>query len=276
LQSPKIIRQFLHTKLALALPVTFLILFVTSLGIVSVTYYISVQKIGSQSQFLQVENAKQNFRSLDGKVLSTMWHPGSSATIELYDAGGLTKIRPLANTLTIEINDSSTIEETIYNASIGDVVCELPYSQTSQTGIYLQGDSRTIVNQTGSTQSQISIMRGSQHPEIHLSYRPIVSSIIEGSENGKMINNIRVYILNLNSSNSLILRGEIPLKIKCINTQLLSKSYEISYQPQSLVITSTKDATTGSVVIPISSLPQGAIVNVGIVIINIAIERWIK
>ena len=276
MQTPKRIRHLLHSRFAIALPVTFLILLVTSLGIVSVTYYFSVQKIGSQSQMMKVENAKENILSLNDKVLSTIWQPGSSATIDLEDAGGTTKIQPTSNTLTITINDSSTINETIYNASIGKVIYELPYSPTSQTGIYLQGDSRTIVNQTGSTQSQISIEQGSHHPEIQLSYRPIVSSHVEGLENGKIVNNIRLYIINLNSSTSLSLRGELPLKVKCLNAQLESKNYEVNYQIQTLAITSTKDTVNGKVIIPISSLSQGAIIKIDLVIINVAIERWTK
>jgi hypothetical protein len=269
-------KRLLQSKLALALPVTFLILFVTSLGIVSITYYISVQKISTQNQMIKIETAKQNFIELNEKVLATIWQPGSSATLELKDAGGTTKIQPTAASLTIEISDANTIEQTIYNGTVGKLIYELPYAQASQAGTYLYGDSRTIVNQTGSTQTQLSIVRGLQHPEIQLSYRPLISHNIEGPENGKMINTIRIYTINLNSSNNLDIRGELPLKITCLNAEQVDKNFEVNYQLQEISITSTKDDNTGTAVVPISSLPQGAIIKVEIVIINVAIERWLK
>ncbi len=273
---PRKIKRLLHSKLALALPVTFLILFVTSLGIVSITYYISVQKINTQNQMIKIENAKQNFIELNDKVISTIWQPGSSVTIELKDAGGTTTIQPTADLLTLEISDANTIDQTIYNGSIGKVTYQLPLSQKSQAGTYLQGDSRTIINQTGSTQTQLNIVRGLQHPEIQLSYRPLVFYNIDGPENGKMVNTIRIYTINLNSSTNLEIHGELPLKIKCLNAELVNKNYEVNYQLQKIAVTSTKDGTVGTAMVPISSLPQGAIIKVEIVIINVAIERWIK
>lgn len=258
------------------MPVTFLILLVTSLGIVSITYYISVQKIDNQNQMIKIENAKQNFIGLNDKVLSTIWQPGSSATIELKDAGGTTTIQPTADLLTLEISDANTIDQIIYNGSVGKVTYQLPYSQTFQVGTYMQGDSRTIINQTGSTQTQLNIIQGLQHPEIQLSYRPLVSHNMDGPENGKIVNTIRIYTINLNSSNNLDILGELPLKIKCLNAELVNKNYEVNYQLQKIAVTSTKDGATGTVIVPISSLPQGAIIKVEIVIINVAIERWIK
>jgi hypothetical protein len=225
---------------------------------------------------IKIETAKQNFIELNEKIIATIWQPGSSATIELKDAGGTTIIKPTAETLTIEISDANAIEEAIYNGTIGKAIYELPYAQTSQVGTYLYGDSRTIVNQTGSTQTQLSIVRGLQHPEIQLSYRPLVSHNIEGPENGKMVNTLRIYTINLNSSNNLDIRGELPLKIKCLNAELIYKNFEVNYQLQKISITATKDNNTGTAIVPISSLPQGAIIKVENVIINVSIERWLK
>ena len=46
------LRRFLHSRAALALPVTFLILFVSTLSIISFTYAFSVERVNSQGQTL--------------------------------------------------------------------------------------------------------------------------------------------------------------------------------------------------------------------------------
>jgi hypothetical protein len=272
----KIFRRLIRSRFALALPVTFLILFVTTLGLVSATYYFSIQRIGSESQMVKIETAKQDFLSLDDKICSTVWSPGSSSTIAIKDSEGLTRIQPTNNQLEITVNDTANIQDVLFNSTTGQVVYELPYSGTSQSGLFLQGDNRAIVNQTGSTQSQVSIVTGAEHPEIHLSYRPVVSCFNAGIENGKEVNDIRIYIINLNSSASIDTYGELPLKISCLDPQLITKTYDLPYQTHNLEITCAKEDSTGKVLAPISSTSQGAIVNIEIVVVNVSIERWLR
>lgn len=269
-------RRLVHSRAALALPVTFLILFVSTLGIIAVTYAFSVERVNAQSQTLKVSTAKENFQSLDEVILSTLWQPGSSGTIELADCGGSTNIQPTSNLLTIDVNDNVSIQETIFNATVGKVTYELPYSGSSETGLYLKGDSRSITDQSGSSLSQLCIANGAEHPEIQLRYRPTVSYVAAGLEDGKAVNEIRIYIVNMNSSDSIALGGQLPLKISCTNTQLTTKTYDVSYQPQNLVLTSNLDGVHGSVSVPFSSTDQGAVINLEIVVSNVTIERWIR
>lgn len=270
------LRKLAHCRAAMALPVTFLILFVSTLGIVAFTYTFSVERVTSQGQTLKVSTAKQNLLSLDEAILSTLWKPGSSATLVLSDSGGLTNIQPTSNLLTLSVSDGSSIEETIYNATVGKITYELPYQSSSQTGLYLKGDSRTITNQSGASTSQLCIQNGAEHPEIQLRYRPSVSYATAGLEGGKAVNNIRIYIVNLNSSDSVISQGELPLQISCASAQLASNSYEVAYEPGNLAITCVLGGDVGSVSIPISSTPQGAVIHVDIVISNVLVERWIR
>jgi hypothetical protein len=241
-----------------------------------VTYAFSIERIGSQSQSLKVSTAKQNMQSLNDVVISTLWQPGSSSTIDLADSGGLTNIQPTSNVLTVSIGDNLGLAENVFNASVGRVSYELPYSRSSETGLYLKGDSRTITNQSGSSNSQLCIANGAEHIEIQLRYRPTVSYATGGLENGKVVNNIRIYIVNLNSSVPIALPGELPLKISCASTQLITKICTLSYQPQNLVITSQLDGTNGNVSIPISSTNDGAVIHIETVISNVSIERWIR
>ncbi len=272
----RLFRRLFHSRVALALPVTFLILLVSSLTIIAATYAFAVERVNSQGGTLKVSNAKENFQSLDDVILSTLWQAGSAGTIELADCDGQTNVQPTSNVLTIGINDNSGIQETIFNTTVGKVTYELPYSSSSETGLYLKGDSRTITNQSGSSVSQLCIANGAEHVEIQLRYRPSVSYAAGGLENGKAVNNIRIYIVNLNSSDPIALRGQLPLKISCVNTQLSTKTYSVSYQPENLAVTSALDGVNGSVTMPLSSTPQGSIVNLEIVVSNVSIERWIR
>lgn len=274
-KSPQILRKLWRSKYAVALPVTFLILFVSTLGIVAFTYYFSVERIGAQGTTLKVSTAKQNLLALDDAVVSTLWQPGSSSTYELKDSGGKLNIEPQNNTLTVSIN-ATEIQDTLYNSTVGKVVYELPYSSSSQTGLYLKGDGRTIANQSGQFMSQICIEDGEMHPEIQMRYRPSVTYAAAGLENGKTVNNIRLYIANLNSSDAFSLYGVLPLQVSCKTTQLTTHTYTVSSGVESLLVTAVLDGSTGSVSIPISSTAQGAVIHVETVICNVAIERWIR
>jgi hypothetical protein len=268
--------KIVRNKYAMALPVTFLILLVSTLSIVSFTYYFSVEKVTSQGQTLKVSTAKETLVSLSDEIISTLGQPGSSTTFDFIDSGGLLKIQPANNILTLSINGNSEIQETIFSASIGKITYQLPYSSTSQTGLYLQGDSRTITNQSGSSTSQLCIVNGAEHPEIQLQYRPTVTYSVAGLQDGKEVNSVRIYIVNLNSSMEISLQGDLPLKISCIDAQIESKNYLVSSAFGNMVVTSILNGEQGSVSVPISSTTQGAIIHIETVISNVSIQRWIR
>ena len=268
--------KIVRNKYAMALPVTFLILLVSTLSIVSFTYYFSVEKVNSQGQTLKVSTAKESLISLSDEIISTLGQPGSSTTFDLIDSGGLLKIQPANNILTLSINCNSEIQETIFSTSIGKITYQLPYSSASQRGLYLQGDSRTITNQSGSSTSQLCIVNGAEHPEIQLQYRPTVTYSVAGLQDGKEVNSVRIYIVNLNSSMEISLQGELPLKISCIDTQIESDNYVVSNSFGNMAITSILNGEQGSVSVPISSTTQGAIIHIETVISNVSIQRWIR
>ncbi len=213
--------------------------------------------------------------SLDDCVLSTVEQPGSSRTFEIADSGGLLRIQPANNLLALSINGTSNPELTIFNSSIGEVIYELPYTPKAQTGLYLKGDGRAIVCQTYSTISQLFIEKGAEHQEIHLRFRPTATYATAGLENGKTVSNIRIYIVNLNSSAPIATQGDLQLQIFCTNVQLTSQTYEIS-SSESLTITSILDGEIGKVSIPILSATEGAVIHIEIVISNVSIERCMR
>ena len=265
-----------RSKIGLAIPVTFLILFVTMLGIVSITYYFSIEKVNAQSQTLKISTAKQDMLTFDDSVLSVLWQPGSARRFEFSDSGGTLRVQPSANLLTISVTDNESLSDTVFNGTAGQVKYELPYSQSLDTGFFLKGDSRTITNQSGSGITQLSIVRGDDHPAISLRYRPSASHATIGTENNKPVNNLRIYVVNMNSSETIELMGKIPLKISSLTTQISTTKYNLSYPLETLTLNSTIENENWQVSIPIESTVEGAIIQVEVVQCMVKIERLVR
>jgi len=264
-----------QSKRALAIPATFMILFVSMLGVVSITYYFAVEKVNTRSTAFKIVTAKQDMLSFDENLRSTLLQPGSARTLEFADSGGEVNIQPSANSLVINVTDNQNVAATLFNETIGQVLYELPYSETPDTGLFLKGDSRTITNQSGSVITQLYVRSGAEHPEILLRYRPTTSYTTAGVENEKAVTNLRIYVVNLNSSEAISLFGKLPLKMSCVTTQITTTTYDLSYDPETLRVTSILDGVSGHVSIPVSSTASGAIINVEIVLCNVAIQRCV-
>ncbi len=265
-----------RSKRALAIPVTFLILFVSMLGIISATYYVAVQKVNARSQTLKISTARQDFVSLDQSIHSILWQPGAARAFEIADSGGKLRVQPQTDSLTLNLTDGRDIDTGIYSQNIGEIAYELPYTDSPDTGLYLRGDSRPIANQSGSGLTQLSIQRGFQHAEIVLRYRPIVFSSSAGVENGKAVTLVRIYVVNLNSSDSISSYGKLPLKISSESSTVMQTRFEVAYEVGNLQITSAFGTVSGQVEVPISSDSMGAIIEVEVVECNIKVERSLR
>jgi hypothetical protein len=265
-----------HSKKALAIPVTFLILLVSTLFMVAVTYYLAIERINANSQDLKVSTAQGNMMTLDEDLSSVLWQSSSSQTFDFTDSGGQLNIEPTANPLSISITDNNNISATVFNDSVGWVVYQLPYAETADTGLFLRGDNRAIVNQSGFSMTQLYIRKGAEHTEILLRYRPIVSCVAAETQDNKTVNDVRIYVVDLNSSQLIELMGEVPLKIASQSTETSVTSYDVPYQPGSLLVTANFNDINGQVSVPISSTSHGAIVNVELVLCKVQIERWMR
>ena len=262
-----------RSKKALALPITYLILFASTLLLISVTYVFAVEQVNNRQQSFQTVTAQQDMTSLDNNILSVMSTPGSAATLDFRDSGGQLNIEPSSNNLTLSITDNRQVSAIIFNATTGQVVYDLPSAEAVETGFYIEGDYGTITNQSGASLSQLYISSGLQGPQIKLGFRPAVTYAAVGLDNGQVVNDIRIYIINLNSSDPLSLGGELPLKISCVSTQLTTQTFDLLYQPGALTVTSQLNGFNGTVSVPISSTSAGSIINVQIVCSNITVEE---
>jgi hypothetical protein len=256
----------------MAIPVTFLILFVSLSFVISLTYYFAVSRVNSRSQLLKVSAAKQNMLSLENAIASVAWSPGSSTVHSFDDYGGSFVVEPTAKRLIINVTDNS-FYDVIFNSSVGKAVYELPPSESIFSTVFLEGDNRVIVNQSTSTMTQLYESEGTESPEITLSYRPLASSTEIGLSNGKTLNNVRIYIINLNSSQSLTFQGSFYLRIYSVNVTSTLRSYNFSYPITSLAVKVTLDGVDGEVLLPISSNAEGALVNLEIVTCEIRLQK---
>jgi hypothetical protein len=263
--------RFVSSRRAIALPVTFLMLFVSLTILISVTYYFSISRISAKSQELKVSGVEQEMLSLEKVVKFVAWSPGSYEIHEFGDFGGEVKVVPTGKRLTLNITDDSSMSDVFFNSSVGKVVYELPPSEV-EDNLFLKGDSRVIVNQSSATMTQLEISQGSEHYELTLSYRPLASSTITDENMGKPVNSLRIYIVSLNSSQSMTRLGSLRLKVSCINVESNWRSYNFSNPITSLTVKTELDGVSGEVTLPISSNVLGAIVNLETVVCSIKIE----
>lgn len=268
--------ELCRSKRALAIPVTFLILFVSTLGIIAVTYYYSIERIDARSVTLKNSMAEQDMGSFDEALSSVLWQSGSSRTLQINDYGGELRVQPSTNHLLVNVTDNENISDTVFNATVGQVVYELPYSETADTGLFLKGDSRSIVNQSGSVMTQLYVRNGQEHVEIVLRYRLIASAVAYVNEDNTTINDVRIYMVNLSSSQDIESNGEVPLVISCVNVENNVATYNVSYQTGALTVNANLDGVQGRVSIPISGNSSGAVVNLELVVCDVKIERWIR
>jgi hypothetical protein len=264
--------KFWLSKKGMAIPVTFLILFVSLSLIISLTYYLAVSRVNSRSQLLRVSAAKQNMFSLENSIASVAWSPGSSKVHSFDDYGGNFVVEPEAKRLLINVTDNS-FYDVVFNSSVGKAVYALSPSEYMISTVFLEGDNRVIVNQSTSTMTQLYESEGTQSPEITLSYRPLASSTEIGSSDGKPLNNLRIYILNLNSSQTFTFQGNFYLRIDCVNVTSTLRSYNFSYPITSLSVKATLDGVGGEVLLPISSSAEGALVNLEIITCEVQLQK---
>jgi hypothetical protein len=251
-------------------------LFVSMLGVIATTYYYSVERIEARSQILKSSMAERDMTSLVENLQAILWQTGSSRTLEISDSGGELRVQPSINLLFVSLMDNNSISDTVFNATIGQVTYDLPYSEMSDTGLYLKGDYRSILDQSTSTMTQLYIRKGAEHDEIVLRARPLASSTTYLAEDNETINNLRIYIVNLNSSQDIDLMGKIPLRISCTNIEDTTRTYNVPYQVDALNVTASLDGIPGQLSIPISGNASGTIINLELVVCEVKIETWIR
>lgn len=251
------------------MPVTYLTLFVLLITLISATYSYAVIKIGARGAALKASVAKQNMQSLDDAVQSVAWSAGASGVIRMNDCGEAFRTAPSTKNLVINFTDEKTVSEVLFNSSVGKASYELETSDSCYDDLFIRGDGRAIINQSSFTTTQLYTK--STH-QLILCYRPSATATVIGNNSGKPSNLIRIYVINLNSSQTLMITGEFRLKITSVNLTATSREYEFNSSIPSVALKVAYDEVAGVVWLPIQSNGDGAFVTVEVVVCNVRIQ----
>jgi hypothetical protein len=265
--------KFLLSKGAIALPLTYLILLVSLITIISATYSYAVIRIAAKGASLKASTAKQNMQLLDNAVHAVAWTSGSSEVIYMDDTGGTFKTEPTSRNLIINITNEQATNEILFNDSIGEAFYELEPSEVSYADVYVRGDDRAVINQTAFTVTQLYGAISTSTQNLILSYRPMATATLVGASNDKPLNLIRIYLMTLNESQNMSLKGSFNLKITALNTTTINRQYEFNQSISSLELSVSLSENSGSVWLPISSNAQGAVVDLETVVCSIKLQR---
>jgi hypothetical protein len=247
-------------------------LFVSLMLIITATYYLAMTRISARGQLLNFSAAKQAMIALENSMENVLWSPGASQVYYFDDFGGNFTIMPTAKTLLLNVTDNN-FYDIVFNSPLGKAVYELPYAEPGLSGLFLKGDARAIVNSSASSMTQLQIATGENAQEITLSYRPLASSTITGSANGKPVNTVRIYVVSMNLSQSITLPAGFYLKARCASVVSTTRNHDITYAILSIQIKVAFEGTNGVVSVPISSNENGAIINVEVVVCNVQLQR---
>lgn len=252
----------------LATSVSMIIIFFSLTLVSTITYYYSATRIDAKKEDLKVIAAEEKMLDLEAAISSTAWSPGSSRVLAFSDYGGEVSVKPPENHLEINITmgESSYI---VFNGSTGSVIYKLPFASKRQVGRWLLGDDRAIVNRSSAYQAQVHVEHGDERQELTMGYRPLVSSSLGGMASGRRVNNIRIYIINLNGSQALSSEGEFHLKVQCTGVSTSLNAYNHSASVTSANIRATLDGSEEEVEVPITSGPSGSTVRVEVLVCHI-------
>jgi hypothetical protein len=248
-------------------------LFVSLTIIVSATYYVSVTKIQAKGQLLNIALAKRNMLSFENSIGIAKWSQGTLSVFHFEDSGGTFKTYPTAKNLLIDITDNSAFYTVIFNGSVGKAVYELPSAATAVYTLYMKGDKRAIINQSAFAAAQLYLSSGAFSPELTLTYRPLATISETGFDRGKPVNTLRIYIINLNTSDKVIVQGEFTVKATCTEVISRLQTYNFTHAASSVFVKALSAERTDMVALPVSSNGEGAFLKVETLVCKIKLEQ---
>jgi hypothetical protein len=271
--SKRQLKGFLKSKRALAIPVTYLLLFVSLMAIISMTYSFAVVKINFRGALLRASVAKQNMQFLDDAVHSVAWSFSASEVVYMDNCGGIFKTENTAKNLALNFTDEQTFYSVLFNSPVGRMYYKLDDSEFNEDGSYIRGDDRAVINQTAFTMTQLYVMTAGDAKQLVLSYRPLATAAAIGTSGGKPLNLIRINVINVNSSANLSQQEKFYLKVTSVNVTTTKTRYEFNQSVSSLAIKSAFDGKETTVWLPISSISDGVVVDVEVDVCYITIQR---
>ena len=261
----------IHKRRGLAAPVSLLLILFSLTLVSTVAYNYAVRQIGNRKEDLKLVAAEEKMLDLEEAISFSAWSPGASKTLAFSDYGGQLRVEARANHLQVNLTmDGSTY--TVFDSDTGRFIYELPSTIVGRLGRWLRGDQRTIVNQSTAYQALMRVETGSEYEELVARYRPLVSSSLGDVSGGRRINNVRIYIVNLNASEAIQSGGEFHVKVTCINVTTRVDSYDLGDSVTTMDVTADLNGVQRTVVVPITVDASGSTVRVEFVISYVKIE----
>ncbi|MEM3463368.1 MAG: hypothetical protein QXL91_00690 [Candidatus Bathyarchaeia archaeon] len=274
--SVKSLGKLVHSRRGLAIPVTYLLLFASLIVIISATYGFAIARISAEAAQLKVSVAKRNMQALDEAIRFVAWSAGGSKTVYMEDCGCFFHSRPLAKNLTIALTDSQAFSHVVFNGSVGKVSYALEGLAESQAGLFVRGDSRTIVGQGAYTVTQLFFdfdEEGEKAQQLALCYRPMATVLAVGANGeAKPLNIIRVYIISLGCSRNFSIYGSFHLKVSVVNVTSAVMRFEFNSSVSSLALEASSDNAKTTVWLPVQSGVEGAVVSVETYVCHVNVQ----
>lgn len=255
----------------LAAPVSLLLILFSLTLVSTVAYNYAVRQIGNRKEDLKLVAAEEKMLDLEEAISFTAWSPGASKAVAFSDYGGQLRVEPGGSHLLVNLTmDGSTY--TVFDSDTGRFIYELPSTVVGDLDRWLRGDQRVIVNQSTAYQALMRVETGSEYQELVGRYRPLVSSSLGDVSGGRRINNVRIYIVNLNASEAIQSGGEFHVKVTCENVTTVVNSYDLGVTVTTMDILADLDGVQRTVAVPITVGASGSTVRVEVVVCHVKIE----
>ncbi|MBC7129684.1 hypothetical protein H5T51_00500 [Candidatus Bathyarchaeota archaeon] len=212
-------------------------------------------------------------RELDNAIASIAWSFGASKTVYMEYCNGIFQIQPQSKILILNFTDRQTFSDIVFNSYVGSLIYTFKSLPESYDGVYVRGDSRSIINSSAYTISTLHFNGDINGQQLILRYRPMVTVADIGLTDGKPLNLIRIYVLSLNQSEQLTLTGNFYLRVTALNITSTGRQYVLNSGTASIALEATLDGVKTVVWLPITSNENGAIVNLEILVANVKVQR---
>lgn len=263
--------QLFEARRGLAAPVSMLIILFSLTLVSTVAYSYSLRQMASRKEDLKLIAAEEKALDLEEAISGVAWSPGGARTLVFSDYGGQLRVEPGSNHLQLNLT-MGNFTVTVFDSDTGRFVYELPSTVVSHFGWWLRGDVRSIVNQSSAYQAQMRIGTGDEHQELVAGYRPLVSSSVGDLVSGRRVNNIRIYVVNLNCSQSMHSGGEFYIRVACMNVSTGVHSNDLNSSVTTVEITADLNGVEGTVEVPLTLGPSGSAARVEVVVSSVRIE----
>lgn len=255
----------------LAAPVSLLLILFSLTLASTIAYTYSLNQIENRKEDLKLYAAEDKMLDLEAAISGVAWSPGGARTLAFSDYGGQLRVEPSANHLRLNFTMGASTY-TLFDSDTGRFVYELPSTVVGHLGRWLRGDERTIVNQSSAYQAMMRVEIGDEREELKARYRPLVSSSVGDLVSERRVNNIRVYVVNLNASQSIGSGGEFHVRVVCDNVTTRVRSYDLDSSITDVGVTAELDGAEGTVVVPLTVGPSGSTVRVEVVVCSVRVE----